>query len=242
VHTTSGPSNSGQLLILEYHQIASDGPAALRPWRLAPEEFEQQMGYLAAIGATVTNVRDWFAGRSPADQRCFAITFDDAFADFATAAWRVLSIHGFCAEVFVPTGHVGGPAEWNARHGTPAPLMSWAQIRRLAHEGVLFGSHGHAHRALHALDPLDRAAELTTSKRRLEDELGQDVPSIAYPYGAYNRPVRKAAQEAGYRFGLTVEPGACDRSTACMQLPRLEVNGERPFSDFKDRVDRYLST
>lgn len=119
--------------------------------------------------------------------------------------------------------------------------MSWAEIRRLAREGVLFGSHGHAHRALHTLDPLDRAAELTTSKRRLEDALGQEVPSIAYPYGGCSRPVRKAAERAGYRFGLTVEPGVCCRSTARLQLPRLEVNGTLPFSDFKDRVDRFLA-
>src|SRR5262245_15019679 len=90
----NGPSDtpdSPRLLVLAYHRIASEGPASLQQWRLTAARLDEQIGYLKEIGAQVTRVKDWFSQIGRAEirtfKRSFAITFDDAFLDFATVAW-----------------------------------------------------------------------------------------------------------------------------------------------------------
>jgi peptidoglycan/xylan/chitin deacetylase (PgdA/CDA1 family) len=41
--------------------------------------------------------------------RAIAVTFDDAYADFAENAWPVMQRHGIPATLFVPTAHPGRP-------------------------------------------------------------------------------------------------------------------------------------
>jgi peptidoglycan/xylan/chitin deacetylase (PgdA/CDA1 family) len=228
-----------RLLILEYHRVAEEGPDSLRPWRLTRREFEEQMLHLSAVGANVVSAEDWFDSASP-KHRCVAITFDDAFRDFADTAWPILKRAGFLATVYVPTGHVGRAADWDAGHGTPAALMSWDQIRLLSRDGVRFGAHSHTHRPLIELGASDLLRELTLSKSMLEDALGVRVETVAYPYGCHNGNVRATALEAGYRFGVTVDDGECDRASKRFELPRFEVNGGRGFEYFKSRIDRFL--
>jgi peptidoglycan/xylan/chitin deacetylase (PgdA/CDA1 family) len=236
-------NGSSQLLVLAYHRIASEGPAALQQWRLTAGRLDEQIGYLKAIGAHATTVKDWFShfGRSETQtiKRSFAITFDDAFLDFATAAWPILGKYGFGAEVFVPTGYVGGTAAWDLGHGPPAPLLTWSQIKQLSLEGVSFGSHGCWHKSFDSLDCSTLKGELRDSRVRLEDELGTKIDTLAYPHGVHTTKVRRLTAELGYSFGLTVELGACTADSDRFQLPRFEIDGTLPFEAFKNQVDLF---
>jgi peptidoglycan/xylan/chitin deacetylase (PgdA/CDA1 family) len=228
-----------RLLILEYHRVAEDGPASLQPWRLTPAEFVAQIGFLRSLGTRVVNLEDWFGGESQATPS-IAITFDDAFQDFADKAWPVLRDAEFTATVFVPTGHVGGRADWDSNHGVPATLMDWPQLQALSKAGVSFAAHGKSHRALTELDDDQLAQELASSKKVLEDRLQQPVRSIAYPYGCEDDRVRNAARAHGFAFGVTVEDGACERSSDLLRLPRYEVSGNQPIEHFQERIERFL--
>jgi peptidoglycan/xylan/chitin deacetylase (PgdA/CDA1 family) len=234
-----------RLLVLEYHRIASEGPPSLQEWRLTAAKFDEQIGYLKAIGAHVAKVEDWFSQFCWCEtgdiKRSFAITFDDAYLDFATTAWPILAKHCFSAQVFVPTGHVGKTAAWDIRHGIPAPLLTWSQIKQLALEGASFGSHGCTHKSLDKLDYSTLRSELIDSRMRLEDELGTKISTLAYPYGRHNSEVRRLSAEIGYSFGLTVEPDACTKDSDRFQLPRLEVDGSLSFEVFKKHIDSFLN-
>jgi peptidoglycan/xylan/chitin deacetylase (PgdA/CDA1 family) len=215
-----------RLAVLGYHRVASDGPDTLRPWRIAPALFARHVAALAELGIEITTIAQWF-GRPPDSRRtAVAVTFDDAMADFASHAWPALRQVGLPAEVFVPAAHAGGVAVWDARHGSPAPLMSWEIVRRLQAEGVVFGSHGLRHRNLTAIDATELDLELAASKALIEQELGTAVATIAYPYGQHNEQVRSRAARLGYRFGVTVEMGSCSATSDRLALPRLEVPGD----------------
>ncbi|MHB1557680.1 MAG: polysaccharide deacetylase family protein [Isosphaeraceae bacterium] len=101
-----------------------------------------------------------------------------------------------------------------------ALFADWDQVRRLTgpETGLSVGSHGHSHRRLAGLDDETQRAELTGSRRILEDRLGRPVEALAYPYGwpgAFDDRTRSIAAEAGYRVAFASfeginRPGSTD--------------------------------
>jgi peptidoglycan/xylan/chitin deacetylase (PgdA/CDA1 family) len=224
------------LLILSYHRVADSGPEKLRPWRVDAAQFTQQMQCIAASGAAITTPAEWL--RNPAPGPSIAITFDDAYEDFFSAAFPVLDSMGLRCEVYVPTGHVGGCSEWDSAHGT-APIMGWDRIRALHGRGVSFNSHTHAHRRLTHLDDEEIADELAGSRDRLQQEIGEEVRTICYPYGLHNAKVRELARATGYECGVTVEMGDCNSGADALQLPRFEVLSTQAASAFEQEIAKF---
>lgn len=225
------------LPILMYHRVAVDGPASLAEWRVAPDRFEAQLAYLRRHGfrSISVDLRSMtFAGRDGlSDGRVVAITFDDATTDFATAAWPLLQKYGFGAALFVVADRVGGRAEWDVGHGEPADLLGWDEIVRLAGEGVEIGSHATSHTPLTSLGAEALADEMRRSKEVIEARIVRPVSAIAYPFGAWDARVRTAAAEAGYRTGLTIDPGQATAGDDRLALPRVKVDGRADLDAFE---------
>lgn len=102
-----------------------------------------------------------------------------------------------------------GVAVDDDRHGRGA-LMTWDQIRTMADAGMGIGSHGMNHRRLADLDVPAQSAELVRSKRTIEERIGREVASLAYPYGspdAVGDWTRRLAREAGYRAAFAFRIG-----------------------------------
>lgn len=103
---------------------------------------------------------------------------------------------------------LGGFNEWESPVGyTRRKLLSVEQMREMARYGVEFGSHTCTHPWLPSLTEDDLWHEVNDSKHRLEDLLGAEVGSFAYPYGGANAHVRVAVARAGYRQAFSVSPG-----------------------------------
>jgi peptidoglycan/xylan/chitin deacetylase (PgdA/CDA1 family) len=88
-----------------------------------------------------------------------------------------------------------------------------------------FGSHSHRHGILTALEDDDLAAELTTSRRILEDLLDDEVTHISYPNGDTNERVKRASMDAGYRFGYKTASACVNEYTDRLEIPRLLIGG-----------------
>jgi peptidoglycan/xylan/chitin deacetylase (PgdA/CDA1 family) len=209
-----------RLLILEYHRVSAEGSERLRPWRIEPALFAAQMRHVATSGMRVLTPSQWFEDLPGGAS--VAITFDDAYEDFASHAWPVLGELGLTPEVYVPTRWAGGRSEWDGMHDA-APLMSWSRMREMHRLGVSFQSHGHTHVRLAQLEPGRLADELELPIKILQAELGTRVDTVAYPYGVHDARVHAAAKSCGYRLGLTVEMGYCSRGVDSFQMPRFEV-------------------
>jgi hypothetical protein len=103
------------LAVLTYHRIGdrADGPPGLIS--ATPQVFERQMRWLGASGraVAVSDVLAARAGGAPLRANAVLVTFDDAYADFATLAWPVLRRHGVPVTLFVPTAYPSsGRAFW----------------------------------------------------------------------------------------------------------------------------------
>lgn len=100
--------------------------------------------------------------------------------------------------------------------GSPRPggsvrsFMNWEEAAAMVRGGMAVGSHSHNHAVLSMLPEREQLAELTTSKRILEERLGVSVSALSYPVGSRNcfsPATREAAVKAGYRVAFSFYGG-----------------------------------
>jgi peptidoglycan/xylan/chitin deacetylase (PgdA/CDA1 family) len=139
------------------------------------------MEWLSELGYSGVSLEEGLMNLSEGNlkgRRLVAITFDDGFRDFHTAAWPVLQRFGFTATMYLPTAFVGHRRA--TFHGKEC--LTWPEVRELRAHGIRFGSHTVTHSKLHEMASPQIECELTLSKQSLEHELGEEIASFAYPY------------------------------------------------------------
>lgn len=209
--------------ILTYHSIDTTGS----PISIAPDTFARHVAWLnngSVQVESLTALRS--GGEVAADGRHrVAITFDDAFENFATVAWPRLRDAGLPATLFVVTGHVGRTNVWGDRPspGIPAlPLMTWDALAATAAEGATIGAHTRTHPHLPDLDASRIEDELAGSRDDLARHLGCQATTFAYPYGDVS-PAVTAAAARHFEASVTTDYRAVAPGDAAAALPRLDM-------------------
>lgn len=227
------------LPILMYHSIAPEGPSAVSRYRVTPEAFEHQLGYLRDCGFRSARVDEWGAAivqRVPLPGRRILLTFDCGFLDFETYAWPLLQRFGYSALIFLVADAVGSANMWDAAYGETAPLLDWDRILRLQDEGVEFGSHSLSHPFLTGI-PVEAAAhEAARSRIAISDRLGRPVTAFAYPHGDCSRATEHVIGACGYEFGLTGGYCRSQFTDRLLNLPRMEITGSDSLEDFALKI------
>ena len=197
---------SAPLPILVYHSVSDHVSTALRRYSISPARFRAHLDLIAASEIRVVTVSTAVERLSTGfSEPIVALSFDDAFADFAEEALPALREHGMPATLYVPTAYIGSTAKWLERETeSPPRMMSWAQLREAAAAGIELGAHSHSHLELDRLDPETLALETERPKALLEQELGREVRSFAYPFGYHSGRVRRAVRDAGYSSACAV--------------------------------------
>ena len=115
-----------------------------------------------------------------------AVTFDDAYENFARYAYPELLEMKIPATVFVPAGMVGKTNAWDQKKGSRyavLKLMDYPLLRELDRNLVDIGSHGWSHSSLTAIPKSKLKEEICLSKIELKEKLGRKVEIFAYPHG-----------------------------------------------------------
>lgn len=85
--------------------------------------------------------------------------------------------------------------------------LSWDQIRHMLSSGISFGSHSTTHPILTKIESSeDLRHEIEYSKRRIEDMVGVEVSSFAYPNGQrsdYNDDIKAMLKASRYESAVT---------------------------------------
>jgi peptidoglycan/xylan/chitin deacetylase (PgdA/CDA1 family) len=163
--------------------------------------------------------------RGEGDGPAMALTFDDAFVNFATHAAPLLAEYGLPATLFVPTGFVGRRNAWpgTGTAGIPElPLLDWEALGRLAQRGVTLGSHGRSHRALAGLAPGAVADEVEGSAEELFRRTGVRPRTFAYPYGSVDDAAAVQVRSA-YHLGCTTALRPLRGGEDPARLPRIDA-------------------
>jgi peptidoglycan/xylan/chitin deacetylase (PgdA/CDA1 family) len=160
------------------------------------------------------------------------ITFDDGYADFATAAFPILRERELGCVVFVPTGKVGAREDWLGANVPPRPLMSWATIAQLAQSGIEFGAHGVSHVDLTLLTAERRRDEIDRCARHLTERTGRPTRSFAAPYGRVNELV---LADLGRTYDVAFGTRFDRASASCdlFDVPRIEMHYFRRRSQWR---------
>ncbi len=233
-----------ELTILHYHHI--DIPprgARIRGLYTTPDQFDWQLRQLQKRSVRFLTFDDLLRQRdfSGDEATWIILTFDDGTRGLYTHAFPVLQKHGIPAVIYPIVGDIGKESIiWEeSTDQTARDMLTPEQIRIMAQAGIEFGSHFNQHVKATTLSPERLQYELAASKRKLEQILGREVLSVAYPFGSYSDRVLEAAKEAGYRFGVTTRPGS-NIQCNLLELCRIPVKGSRWHHYFYFR--RWLKT
>ena len=107
-------------------------------------------------------------------------------------------------------------------------MMSWNDIRQLAGDEFIIGSHSHTHPLLASLDREEEIlAELNVSALKIKQETGKWPQTISYPVGSYDERVIRLSKETGYQYGLAVGQQffKTDKDDK-FKIPRAELHQE----------------
>ena len=202
--------------ILMYHQIDVPPPrgTSLRGLTVAPQSFARQMALLKLLGYQGLSMRGlmpYLKGEKKG--KVVGLTFDDGYQNNVQHALPILKKHGFTATCYGVSSMMGATNRWDEGLVAEKPLMSLSDWQTWRDAGMDVGSHTRTHAKLTELPAEEARAQITDSKRELEQALGCEVQHFCYPYGWFAPEHRDMVQQAGYRTATTtvrgrVHPGA----------------------------------
>jgi len=220
VQATSIESND-HAVILMYHHVSTDTPPVTS---VTPERFEQHIEYLLDHNFNVwplSKVLTYMVSNRPLPPRTVVITFDDAYKSVYTEAFPILKSNKLPFTVFVTTGYISDD-NFN--------FMSWDQLRDIKLSGGELGNHSDSHAHLirrnnnetrHQWHTRVRN-EIITAQTKLEEQTGNHLKAVAYPYGEYSTELKVILRELGY-FGLGQHSGVMHRQSDLLAIPRYPI-------------------
>jgi len=208
--------SSNQLIILLYHHIANDTPAATST---KPEQFQQHLKYLHdqnfQVVDLVSALNRLYSGQ-PLPTKAVAITFDDGYDSIFTQAWPLLKRYNYPFTVMVTTDPIDKKF---------SSMMTWQQLNQLQSAGVTIANHTLTHPHLIGVSEQKLQQEYMAAQQRLTEKLKQKPPSLfAYPYGEYTR---EQAHWFAQRkiFALAQHSGPVSIASNPQALPRFSFSG-----------------
>ena len=246
-----------RLPIVMYHHISKD-PARWNEYVVSVDEFASDMDYLAAHGWQSVSVRqllDWYDGKFEMPEKPFMLTFDDGCDSTAAYAEPIVAGHGFTGVVAVIGSVCQLYSEFD-EHEPEYDSLSWQDAAELASRGVievqchtwdmheLYPRNGCARRRGEGLTQYRRALSEDLSKYlQACEKYGVDaVPSIAFPYGAFNSDTIDAVRDMGFLAAFTcsewvnVLAGEPDELFRLARFNRPHgVSSEKFFADWEEK-------
>jgi peptidoglycan/xylan/chitin deacetylase (PgdA/CDA1 family) len=177
--------------ILTFHAI-DDRPSIIS---FSPRLFERSIARLYDSGYRTLGLPelvDHVRQGVPFPDRSFAMTFDDGYQSVYDHAFPILQRYGFSATVFLTVGDNGSTADSERLPSMcERSMLSWREIREMHRRGIAIGGHTLTHPDLTRLRGEHLKAEVVSGKDVIEDALGAQVDSFAYPFGRYDQQCRE---------------------------------------------------
>ena len=218
-----------RMSVLLYHSISND---ISNRFAVSPTSFERQLRYLRKRFDVVPLSRAYeYAAGLQVKRDSVAITFDDGYSDFATAALPLLRRYNFPSTVFL----LGGEPD-RRELGNDLPLIERIHTDALEDSLVEIGSHAATHRKLTKISEEEARTELCESRRVIAADFGVTPRYLAYPKGSYNARVMQLAREAGYEGAVSVVERAVRVGDDPYCLPRIQIDKGTTPSIFAAKV------
>lgn len=196
--------------VLLYHHVSD---TIQSQYSVTTDALAQQMAWLHHNGYHTINVSDLArlvreGGTAP--ERPIVITFDDGYSDVYNNAYPILEQYGYFATFFI----IGETVDARGN-------LSADQLKEMMADGWEIGSHSMHHIDLN--ECYNWEEEIVTSKSLLENKLGVEILTFAYPYGLANSQVIDYTYNAGYTSAVGLGSAVTHDRSTLYYLSRKEV-------------------
>jgi peptidoglycan/xylan/chitin deacetylase (PgdA/CDA1 family) len=225
--------------VLTYHHVEAVENRSISSRGLVVDaaSFGRQMFLLSALGYKTIGLDDLvraLARGSKLPGRVAVITFDDGYSGAYESAFPILLRFGFTATLFLIAEDFVGDAPKNNERAFP--IVSRKQVAEMIAAGFHIGSHSLSHPRLTELSDSKMRAEITTSKKILEDTFACESSAFCYPYGLQDNRAEEYVQEAGYSCACSTRFGQRHRAEDRFSLKRIPFGADQGITQFVYRL------
>ncbi len=185
--------------ILLYHNIAR----RISPFgsTIPPSMFETHLKFLKSKGIRFISLSEYTKGEDGV-----VITFDDGFEDLYIFLPELVERYRLRPIIFIVSGFLGKTNTWDVWPGTGLKHLNRKQVIEMRKLGIEFGSHSHTHIDFSRAGMERIREEIVTSRRVIEDILGEDIKFFSFPFGRWRREAVDIALDSGYTETFTSVP------------------------------------
>lgn len=248
--------NKRKLIIIYYHRIIKKEKVVRKKSAkicTGLNEFESQMEFLKRYFNPISEEKIIAAIKDgDAPDYSIWVTFDDGYKDNYNNAYPILKKHNIPATIFITTGYINRQCspdkELTALSGQKDGIgavslfMTWDEIRHVSRGGLYIGAHTISHRLLSSLTKSEVEKEIIGSKNEIEQKIGKEVLSFAYPNGKkedYDLKVcLPVLKKSGIKLAVSTIGGVNDFTLddRVWDLKRFGVSIEDSFNFYKFKV------
>lgn len=190
------------------HSVADDVTDPCCPNNtVRPDELRMLVRALRVKGYVFTSFSD---AAAEGNARTVCLTFDDGYIDNFTVLFPLVKELQLPVTCFVTNrGDPGFSREfWSQEDPIPsdATFLTADMMREMEASGLVeFGGHTAGHVSLTEVSTDEATREIFENKKWIENVLGHEISSFAYPRGKVNDEIVSLVKGAGYRYAASME-------------------------------------
>jgi peptidoglycan/xylan/chitin deacetylase (PgdA/CDA1 family) len=211
-------NEAGQVVapILLYHHV--EGDLSYSRYYVSVPEFQAQMQALYDWGYTaipISLLLDALIDGAELPPKPIVITFDDGNRNIYDNAFPIMKEYNFPGVFYIVGNRVN-----SGTNITHAP-----ELKEMVEAGWEIGSHSYTHSDL-TLDHSIARYEILQSKLDIEDSIGVEVNTFAYPFGLVDPYLAQKVSDYGYRAGMGLGTSWTHTWGSMFYLNRIEIHGD----------------
>lgn len=219
-----------EVLVLLYHNVTNSRSASQSDdLYVHIDDFRDQLDYIIENGYNVMTVEELYnLRRSGGDvpDRTLVLTFDDGDKSSYDIVFPELEKRNLHASFFVTTRQIGERG-----------YVTRENLIEMENAGHDIQSQGHNNEDFIESPISVVHKSLYLSKKILEETLNKEVTALVYPNSSFNSEVIRVAQDVGYVWAFSTEPGkAYDHY---MTMERVSIPGGSDLETFKQKLNEY---
>ncbi|PIE81903.1 MAG: hypothetical protein CSA11_01970 [Chloroflexi bacterium] len=220
--------------ILMYHYIShppEDADIYRTDLSVTPENFRQQMAYLAENGYTPIDLYQLSAAitaKTELPEKPVVLTFDDGYLDNYENAFPILQEFSFIGTFFVITNLVDQGA---------AGYANWEQLEEMAAAGMRIESHTKDHPDLSEKDREGVIFQVLGAQETIAAHIGYMPRYLCYPGGRYTEETMQVLADLDLWGAVTTQGGTWHGFTDRYEWSRQRMRYDTTLEQFILFVD-----
>ncbi|TAH18464.1 MAG: hypothetical protein EAZ08_11275 [Cytophagales bacterium] len=222
--------HSSFIPILMYHKIPTEPIESANKIFVTKKNFEKHLKFFKFRGLTPITFKDYIDFREGKKslknfpKKPIILTFDDGYTDNYFNLLPLMEKYGYKGVIYLLGDFDVSYNFWDADQGDHRDeIMSREQKKTFVEKGWEIGSHTLTHRHLSQLSESEAFEEITEAKSTLEQVLGTEIISFAYPYGDLNETVKAQIKKSGHILGVATDSGGMTIEEDFLQVFRINI-------------------